>query len=116
MSTAMKYLFVVAVATGIFEALSALWFNAPEVAGQLLAGLFAAGLLGCAWALWTRQSLVAATVIAALLFIDVIGIPFYAKTSTADWVIQLTFGLVAIIGLAAWVQVVRARRRPVTQS
>jgi hypothetical protein len=116
MSISMKYLFVVAVAAGIFEALSAAWFNAPNVAGQITAGAFALGLLGCAWAMWTRHSFVAASVIALLLLIDVAGVPFYSKTSAADWVVQLTFGLVGIIGLIAWVQILRSRRRnPITQ-
>lgn len=115
MNISMKYLFLVAVAAGIFEAMSAIWFNAPELAGQILAGVFAIGLLGCAWAMWAKDSFVAATVIAVLLFVDVAGVPFYAKTSATDWVIQLTFGLVGLIGLGAWVQVFRNRRRPVAQ-
>jgi hypothetical protein len=115
MSISMKYLFVVAVAAGVFETLSAIWFNAPQVAGQVLAGIFAVGLLGCAWAMWAKNSVTAATVIAVLLFIDVAGVPFYSKTSAADWVIQLTFGLVGIIGLAAWVQILRTRRHLVAQ-
>jgi hypothetical protein len=115
MNISMKYLFLVAVAAGIFEALSAIWFNAPEVAGQILAGVFAIGLLGCAWAMWAKNSFVAATVIAVLLFVDVAGIPFYAKTSATDWAIQLTFGLVGLVGLGAWVQVFRNRRMPVAQ-
>ena len=115
MNISMKYLFLVAVAAGIFEALSAIWFNAPEVTGQILAGVFAIGLLGCAWAMWAKDSFVAATVIAVLLFVDVAGVPFYAKTSATDWVIQLTFGLVGLIGLGAWVHVLRDRRRPVAQ-
>ena len=115
MNISMKYLFLVAVAAGIFEALSAIWFNAPEVAGQILAGVFAIGLFGCAWAMWAKNSFVAATVIAVLLFVDVVGVPFYSKTSATDWVIQLTFGLVGLIGLGAWVQVSRNRRRTVAQ-
>lgn len=115
MSISMKYLVLVAVAAGMFEALSAVWFNAPNVAGQFVAGTFAVGLLGCAWAMWVKHSLVAATVIAVLLFIDVAGIPFYSKTSATDWAVQLTFGLVGIIGLAAWVQILRNRRLPATQ-
>ena len=114
MSISMKYLFVVAVAAGIFEALSAIWFNAPNVAGQLLAGIFAVGLLGCAWAMWAKNSMAAATVIAVLPFIDVAGIPFYSRTSATDWAIQLTFGLVGIIGLAAWTKLLRNHRHPVT--
>lgn len=110
MSVSMKYLFVVAVAAGIFEALSAVWFNAPEVAGQLLAGVFAVGLLGCAWAMWTRQSFAAASLIAVLLLIDVAGVPFYAKTSATDWAVQITFGVVGVLGLVAWAQLFRTRR------
>jgi hypothetical protein len=111
MSLSMRYLFVVAIAAGVFETLSAIWFNAPEVAGQVLAGVFAVGLLGCAWAMWARHSFVAATVIGVLLLVDVGGIPFYAKTSLADWATQLVFGLVGIVGLVAWVQLLRERRR-----
>jgi len=111
MNISMKYLFVVAVAAGVFEALSAIWFNAPNVAGQLLAGVIAVGLLACAGSMWARQSIIAATVIAVLLFIDVAGVPFYTKTSAADWAIQLSFGLFGLIGLVAWVDVIRRRRR-----
>lgn len=111
MSTSMKYLFVVATAAGIFEALSATWFNAPDMAGQILAGAFAAALLICAWAMWARQSFAAASIIAVLLLIDVGGVPFYTKTSASDWAVQLTFGAVGIIGLAAWVQILRMRRQ-----
>lgn len=111
MSISMKYLFVVAGAAGIFEALSAVWLNAPNMAGQITAGAFAIGLLGCAWAMWTRQSFVAASVIALLLLIDVAGVPFYTRTSAADTAIQLTFALIGVIGLVAWVQLLRNRRR-----
>lgn len=110
MSISMKYLCVVAVATGVFEALSAVWLNAPDVTGQVLAGVFALGLLGCAWAMWARGSIVAASLIALLLFVDVVGVPFYAKTSAADWAIQLAFGLVGVLGLVAWVHLMRTRR------
>ena len=109
MSVSMKYLFAVAVAAGAFEALSAVWLNAPDVVGQLLAGAFAAGLLLCAWAMRSRRSLGAASVIAVLLLLDVAGIPFYSRTSVSDWVVQLTFGLVGLVGLAAWVHLFRTR-------
>lgn len=110
MSTSMTYLFVVAVAASVFEALSAAWFNAPDTAGQVLAGVFGAAMAICAWAMRARHSFVAASVIAFLLFVDVAGVPFYTKSSTADWVVQIAFGLVGAVGIAAWVNVFRARR------
>ena len=115
MSISMKYLFVVALAAGVFETLSAIWFNAPDRGGQLLAGAFAVGLLVCAWQMQARHSFMAASIIAALLLVDVTGIAFYSKTSATDWAVQLTFGVVGIIGLAAWVQLLRSRRYPIAQ-
>lgn len=111
MSLSMKYLFTVAVLAGTFEALSAVWLNAPEVAGQLLAAVFAVALLGCAWAMWRRRSLVAASVIGLVLLVDVAGVPFYTKTSWVDWVVQLAFGAVGLVGIVAWVGVLRGRHR-----
>ncbi len=111
MSLSMKYLFAVAVFAGSFEALSAVWLNAPNVAGQITAGLFAALLLGCAWTMWSRRSLVAATVIALLLLIDVAGVPFYTKSSWSDWATQLTFGLIGAVGIVAYINLLRDRRK-----
>lgn len=110
MSPSMKYLFAVAVLAGGFEALSAVWFNAPDMAGQVAAGVVAILLLACAWLMRSRRSLVAATVIGLLLFADVAGVPFYTKSSWSDWVIQLTFGLIGAVGVFAWINVLRHRR------
>ena len=114
MSLSMKYLFAVAVFAGAFEALSAVWFNAPHVAGQIAAGVFAALLLACAWMMWSRRSLVAATVIGLLLLSDVAGVPFYAKSSWSDWVIQVTFGLIGAVGVIAYVNILRSQRKRFT--
>jgi hypothetical protein len=52
---------------------------------------------------------VAATVAGVLLLIDVAGVPFYGRTSAGDWVIQGLFAVVGIIGIVAWVNVLRER-------
>ncbi len=81
MSRSMKYLFAVSIFAGTFEVLSAVWLNAPNVAGQVTAGIFGVVFLACAWAIWARQSFAAATVIGLFLLVDVAGVPFYTKTS-----------------------------------
>ena len=110
MSLSMKYLFTVAVVVGVFEALSAVWFNAPDVAGQVAAGVVAVILLACAWAMRARRSVAAASVIGVLLVIGVGGIPFYNRASWEDWAIQLGYGVVCVLGIIAWVNVLRSRR------
>lgn len=109
MSLSMKYLFAVAVFAGAFEALSAVWFNAPNLAGQIMAGAAALLFLGSAWAMWARQSLAAASVIGLLLVLDVGGVPFYGKDSWVDWVVQLGFGAIGLVGIIAWVALLRSR-------
>jgi len=108
----MRYLFAVALFAGGFEALSAAWLNAPNVAGQVVAGVAAAVFLGCAWAMRSRGSFAAASVITVLLLVDVAGVPFYEKSSAADWLVQLGFGVIGLLGLIAWVSLLRGRRRP----
>jgi hypothetical protein len=106
----MSTLFVVTVAVGALEALSAVWLNAPEVAGQLLAGAFAVVLLGCAWAMRARRSVLAASVAGVFLLVDLAGVPFYQRGSLGDWIIQGCFAAVAIVGVVAWIGVLRERR------
>lgn len=111
MNLSMKYLFSVALCVALFEALSAVWLNAPDVTGQVLAGIFAVAFGVCAWLMARRQSLVAASVIGVLLLVDVGGVPFYGRSSVADLLVQLVFALVGLIGLAAWAQLLLDRRR-----
>jgi peptidoglycan/LPS O-acetylase OafA/YrhL len=106
----MTVLTAVAGAVGVFELIGAVWMNAPDRAGQLFAGVFAALFLGCAWALWARQSIAAALVVGLLLLADVAGLPAYQRTSVQDWVVQGVFGVVGIAGIVATVNVLRERR------
>ena len=106
MSLSMKYLFVVALVAGLFEAASVFFIEQP-----LAAAAFAAVFLGCAWALWARQSLVATVVVGLFLLVDVGAVPFYDRESAGDWVVQLGFAAVGLVGIVAAVQVLRSRGR-----
>jgi hypothetical protein len=108
-STSMKCLFVVALIVGGFEAVSAATPDSPGLGPRLAPGIFAAVLLGCAWAMWARRSVAAATVAGVLLLIDVAGVPFYERTSVSDWFLQGGFAVVGIVGIVAWVNVLRER-------
>jgi hypothetical protein len=110
-SLSMRYLSVVAAVAGTFELASAAWLNAPDLVGQLSAGAVGVALLACAWATWTRGSFVAATVVGVLLLVDVASIPFFERSTWSDWVIQLVFGAVGVVGIVAWCNVLRTRRR-----
>jgi hypothetical protein len=103
-SLSMKYLFTVTLLAGLFEAASAFMIETP-----LAAAAFAVVFLGCAWALWARKSVVATVVVGLFLLVDVGAVPFYARHSVGDWVVQLAFAAVGLVGLAACVQVLRAR-------
>ena len=108
-STSMKCLFAVAVLAGCFEAVAAATPDSPGLGPRLAPGAFAVVLLACAWAMWARRSVAAATVAGVLLLIDVAGVPFYGRTSVTDWVLQGGFAVVGTVGIVAWVNVLRER-------
>ena len=105
MSRSMKVLTAVALLAGLFEAVSTFSNDEPVVVA-----LFSAVFLGCAWALAARQSLVAVLVLGLFLLVDVAGVPFYEKSGWQDWVVQLSFGALGLVGLVACVEVLRQRR------
>jgi hypothetical protein len=105
----MKYLFAVALATGAFEAVAAATPDSPGLGPRLAPGIAAAVFLGCAWALWSRRSVLAANAIGVLLVVELAGTPFYGRTSVHDWVLQLGFAAVATVGIVAWIDVLRRR-------
>jgi hypothetical protein len=114
MSRNMTVLCAVAIAVGGLEAVAAATPDSPDVGAWLLPGVWAVLLLTSAGVMWARRSVVAATVAGVLLLIDVAGVPFYGRTSAADWVIQGLFAVVGIIGIVAWVNVLRERSARLT--
>jgi hypothetical protein len=109
----MKWLMAVAVFAGGFEAVAAATPDTPDLGARLLPAAFAAVFLGCAWLLWSRRSVVAASVIGLFLVVDVGFTPFYGRASVHDWVLQMGFAVIGIVGIIAWVDVLR-RRTPVS--
>lgn len=109
MSTSMKCLFVVALAAGLFEAVATATPDDSGVVAQLVTGAFAALFLFCAWAMWRRRSVVASSVVGVLLVLEVAFTPFYGRSSVGDWVVQLAFAAVGLVGIVAWIDVLRKR-------
>jgi hypothetical protein len=105
----MKCLFVVALAAGGFEGVTAVTPDDSDLATRLVTGAFAAVFLLGAWAMWSRQSVLAASAIGVFLALEVAFTPFYERSSIGDWVIQLAFAAVALVGVVAGVDVVRKR-------
>jgi hypothetical protein len=110
-SLSMRYLFAVAVIVALFEAVSAIWLDGPDAGSRVSAGAFAALMFLCAWAIWTRRSIVASSGIGLLLLVDAGATPFYDRTSWTDWAIQLGLCAVGLLGVIAWVAVLRSHRR-----
>jgi hypothetical protein len=109
MSLSMKYLFAVAVFAGAFESFAT--FNSDGLMSGLVTAVFAVVFLACAWALWARHSIVATVTVGLFLLVDVGGVPFYQKSDLTDWVVQLVFGAIGVVGIVACVNVFRERRR-----
>jgi hypothetical protein len=110
MKRSSTYLFVVALLVGVFETLSAVWLNAPDRMGQVVAGVFALAFFTGARAI-RRGSVAAASVVGVLLSVEVIGLPFYERASVADLLVQLAVTVPCALGVAAWIDVLRHWRR-----
>ncbi|MEP7191263.1 MAG: hypothetical protein ABI903_00175 [Actinomycetota bacterium] len=60
---------------------------------------------------WDNKLVESLCRLALFLLVEVAGVPFYTKSSPADWVVQLVFGVIGLLGLVAWVSLLRGRRR-----
>jgi hypothetical protein len=111
----MRILCGVAVLAALFEAVSSVPNGREDGVGAgLVTAAFAVVFLLCAWALRARGSMTATAILAVFLLVDVAGVPFYAKNGWQDWVVQLGFAALGIVGLVACVNVVRDRRPRIT--
>ncbi len=91
----------------VIEVITAFYIEVP-VAAVVFAALFLVG-----WWWLGRGSRIGAPVMLAVMFlIELAGLPTYERKTTADWVVQMTAGVVSALGLVAAVaEIVRSRRR-----
>ena len=101
-----RTLIAAAVALGLLEAVDMFSIDVPAAAA-LFAVLF---LVSAAW--FARRGGVGAPMLLVLLFaVEIAGLPFYARTTATDWIIQIGTGVVAAAGLVAAIAVLREWRR-----
>ena len=111
MTASTKTLAAASLLTGLFETVSTVTNGREDGAGAaLFTAAFAAVFLVGGALLARNGSRAAAHVVGVLLLLDVAGLPFYERSGVADWVVQGLFGAVGIVGVAAWVGVLRERR------
>ena len=91
--TARRVLFVVAILFAIGEALDSIDVG---LVGAMFALLFAVGAL-----LMWRGSRAGVVLVGALVVLEVAAWPTFARENTIDWVIQVPFLIVGLVGLAA---------------
>jgi len=58
-----------------------------------------------------RRKVIGVVLIGLLSLIEVVFVPFYPRESTSDWIIQLSFGALGVVGVVATVGVFLERRR-----
>jgi hypothetical protein len=101
--TARRTLFAVAVLFAVGEALDSIDVG---LVGAIFAVLFAAGAL-----LMRRGGRSGVILVGALVFVEVAAWPTFERHTTTDWIIQVPFLLIGLVGLAALgVIVIRWRR------
>jgi hypothetical protein len=92
---------------GIMEAASAFFIDVPAAAALFAALFFASAV----WVTRRRNGVVVPILLALLFAVEVAGVPFYQRSSTSDWVLQILGGVVSFAGLVAAVRVVRGQWR-----
>jgi hypothetical protein len=83
----------------------------PVIEVPVAAAVFALGFLTIAASLRRRMRLVPAVLGLLLLVVDGGGTPTYQRTSWVDWVVQLTFAAVCVVGVVSGIAAIRVHRR-----
>ncbi len=95
----------VALASVVGEIVSAFFIEVP------VAAIVFAALFFVAW-LWLRRGGRGPIILLAVLFaIELLGLPFYQREDADDWILQIVFALLGILGLVAALALLWDRRR-----
>jgi len=97
-----RLIVIVGIVGGVGETLLAIGDPGVIVFGLLF-------LMGAALAY--RTKIVGVLTVGVLSLAEVVFVPFYPRDSTGDWIIQIAFAVIGIVGVVAAVGVFRERRR-----
>lgn len=97
---------IVAIVGGVGEALLAI--GDPVV--LVFSAIFFVGA-----ALAYRRTLAGVVIVGLLSLVEVVFAPFYPRESASDWIIQLLFAALGLVGVVAAVGVILGRRRTDSQ-
>ena len=101
-----RILIAATVAAGLSELALATIIEVPAAA-LTFAALF---LLAALW-IQRRPGIVPAVVVGLAFLLELVGLPMYERTSPEDWVVQIGFGALSLVGLLAAVGMVIEHRR-----
>jgi hypothetical protein len=93
----------VALASVVGEVVSAFFIEAP-VAALVVAALFLVG-----WFLLRRGGIAGVVLIGVLCLIELLGLSFYEREDTDDWVLQILFLGLGAVGVIAAIGAMRER-------
>jgi hypothetical protein len=99
----------VALAFAALEVVTAFFIEEPIVA------IVFAALFLLAWLVLRRGGTAGVIIILVLCVIELIGLPFYERDDTDDWIVQILALILGILGLIAGIATLRQRPAPASR-
>jgi hypothetical protein len=96
MSPSRRILIAATVAAGLIELALATIIEVPAAA-LTFGALF---LLAALW-LHRRPGVASAVVVGLAFLVELAGLPMYDRASVSDWIVQIGFGAISLVGLLA---------------
>ena len=106
MSRSMRTLMAATVAAGLLELAMAPFIEVPAAA----AAIGAIFLLAALW-IYRRPGIAPATVLGLAFLVELAAEPTYERNTVTDWVVQMGFGALSLVGLAAAIGVLVEHQR-----